>query len=138
MKRTNIFLLLLCFISSHAVLHAQKVDMPQSRLEALLCRKWVMSYVLIDEKRVDPIPGTPLMSLEFKNDKTFILTGIQQAAKGTWNYNAGKKLISLAVIGGANSNIISLKEDEFVMLTDTKAVTPDDPEPIKTVFKIKE
>ncbi len=137
MKRTSIFLLFLCFISNHAVLHAQKVDMPQSRLEALLCRKWVASYALMGEMRIDPKPGTPMMNFEFKNDKTFIMTVNQQTSKGTWSYNAGKKLISLSVNGGANSNIISLKDDELIMLTDTKAATPDDPEPIKTVFKIK-
>jgi hypothetical protein len=140
MKKTISLLLFLCLICRAGALYAQKVDMPMNRLEELLCRKWTASYALMGDMRIDPKPGARQIDFEFKNDKTLLMTSNPQGktAKGTWNYDSEKKVISLIINGIRNSQIISLKDDELVMLVDTKKATPDDPEPIKMVYKIKE
>ena len=138
MKKTISFLFL-CFICYSSALHAQKIDMPMSHLEDLLCKKWVSSYALMGDMRIDPKPGTPQIIYDFKNDKTFLFTDQPGKTKsGTWNYDSVGKMIRLTLNGNKNTIIISLKEDELVMLVDTKKATPDDPTPIKMVFKIKE
>ena len=140
MKKRSFILFFVCFILFGGALYAQKIDMPSNRLEELLCRKWVASYAMLGGMRIDQKPGATAINYEFKRDKAFILTGGQpgKPLNGTWRYDSEKKVILLSVNGNKNSQVVSLKEDELMMLVDTKAATPDDPEAIRMVYKIKE
>jgi hypothetical protein len=80
-----------------------------------------------------------LPSRQFRKDKTFISTSDKstEISRGTWAYDANKKLIRLTVNGNSNMSIVSLKADELSMVVDTKSATPDAPSPLTLVCKIK-
>jgi hypothetical protein len=69
--------------------------------------------------------------------KTFLFTDQQgKTQPGTWSYDNAGKMVRLILYGNKNTTIISLKEDELIMQVDTKKATPDDPAPIKMVYKV--
>src|SRR5580704_3753927 len=125
-------LICLLAIVSSTTMYAQKISLPMDSLQTLLFSKWEASYALMGSMRIDMKPEAPKMSFEFRQDKTFILTNDKSPdiTRGTWAYDANKKLIKLTVNGSSNMSIVSLKEDELSMVVDTKAASPDDPTPI--------
>lgn len=98
-----------------------------------------MDYTMTGGMRLDPMPGAVIMNFEFYKDGTLNLTNNKDAERstGTWSYNKNKKLISVAIKGGSNMTISSLKEDELIIVMDMSKATPDDPTEIKLFFKIK-
>ena len=85
------------------------------------------------------MPGATEINFEFNKDKTFLMTSTDPTdkTKGTWAYDTKKKIIKLTIEGRSKMNIISLKNEELIILADTKDVAPDDPTDIKVVYKIK-
>ena len=132
-----IFSCLVALIASGSTLIAQNITISQDSIQTLLCKKWEADYSLMGGMKIGRAPNAPEMNYEFNKDKTFLLTSNnpKDKTKGTWSYDPKKKLIKLTITGGAPANIISLKEDEFIMVVDTKKATPDDPMEIKIVFK---
>jgi hypothetical protein len=131
-----IFLLAVILLGSKDMLFAQDVNMATENMYKMLCKKWKVDHAVVDGLTISPKPGAGF-DFEFKQDNTFKMTGNGSASKGTWSYDAGKKLVRLNRDDTSNSEfseIISLKEDEFVMITDMKGATLDDPTPLKTVF----
>jgi hypothetical protein len=116
---------------------AQNITIPLDSIQTLLCKKWEVDYALMGGMKIGRMPGASEINYEFNKDKTFIMTSNdpKEKKKGTWSCDPKKKLIKLTVDGRSNTSIISLKEGEFVMLTDTKNATPDDPMEIKLVYK---
>jgi len=108
-------------------------------IETLLCKKWEFDYTMMGGMKIVRKPGAAEMNFEFKKDKTVLLTSNNPGdkTKGTWNYDTNKKIIKVTFNGKSNGSIISLKEEEFVMVVDTKEATPDDPMELKVVYKIK-
>jgi hypothetical protein len=94
---------------------------------------------MIGNVKIGKMPGATEMNFEFNKDKTLIMTGSdpKDKTKGTWVYDSKKKIIKLTINGRSHSSIISIREGELVMLTDTKEATPSDPEPIRLYLKIK-
>jgi Lipocalin-like domain (DUF4923) len=126
-------IVLIC--SSHTSF-SQSITIPADSVTNLLCKKWEMDYVIANGMKISKMPGATEMNYEFNKDKTFVLTGNGSTqGKGTWSYDQSKKLIKLTLNGRSNTNIISLTNDQFEMLLDTKAATPDDPTPIQMFYK---
>jgi hypothetical protein len=98
-----------------------------------LCKKWKLDYAFDEGMKIAPIPGVSF-NYEFKNDNSFIVTGNGTDLKGTWSYESTKKLVRLKINNISSTEIISLKENELITITDTKSATPNDPTPIKMVF----
>lgn len=118
-------------------LSAQDIKLPSDSISILLCKKWEVNYAIMDGMKIGRMPGAPEINYEFKKDKTFILSGNndKEKKKGNWSYDPQKKLVKLIVEGRNISNVVSLKEQELVMVADPK--TKGDPEPIQLVYKIK-
>ena len=131
----------ICIIAliSSTTSFGQTINMTADSIETLLCRKWEVDYAMMGEMKIGRIPGATEINYEFNKDKTFIMTSndSKEKTKGTWTYDLKKKLIRLTVNGKSNTSIISLKDNELIMLADTKEATPDDPMEIKLVYKIK-
>ena len=124
---------------SNSALFGQSISMSTDSVETLLCKKWEVDYAMMGGMKIGRIPGASEINYEFKKDKTLMMTSDDpdDKTKGTWNYDSKKKIIRLIINGKSNTSIISLKEDELIMLADTKEATPDDPMEIKVVYKIK-
>lgn len=131
--------LALGLIFSNFTLFAQDVKIPSDSIETVLCKKWEADYALLGGMKISQMPGATDMIIEFKNDKTFQITSNNQkeSTKGIWNYDSKKKLINLLINGKSNSAIISLNDNVLIMLIDTKEATPDDPMPMKVIYKVK-
>jgi hypothetical protein len=84
-------------------------------------------------------PGVQAPDFGFNKDKTLWISPLADGskAKGSWTYDPGSKTIKLTVNGKSRGSIIKLRADQLIMLIDTKEATPDDPTPIKMVFKVK-
>lgn len=120
-----------------ATASAQEVK-PDS-LTAFLCKKWEINYAIMGGMKIERLPTAAQVNYEFLTDKTFTITGNDgtQKVKGSWTYLPDKKMIKLVSNGKNNTNIVSLKSGEFVLIANTRSATPDDPMPMKMVFKVK-
>lgn len=127
---------LLCSSQS---LFAQNINGTLDSIQALLCKKWEVDYVFMGGMKIGRMPGAAEINYEFNKDKTFFMTSDapNDKAKGTWSYDPKKKQIRLALNGGTNTTIVSLKEGELVMLFDAKGTVPADLEDMQMVYKPK-
>ena len=118
---------------------SQTINLSTDSITTLLCKKWEVDYAMMGNMKIGRIPDATEINFEFYKDKSLLLTSNDSKVKtkGTWAYDTKKKIIKLTVNGNSNSNVISLKEGELIMLVDTKEATPDDPMDIKMVYKIK-
>ncbi|MDF2193457.1 hypothetical protein [Paraflavitalea sp. CAU 1676] len=130
---------IIAFLFSTTQAFSQTIDLSTDSIEIALCKKWEIDYAILGNMKIGRMPGAAESNYEFNKDKTFTLTGKdpKDKSKGTWVYDKKSKTIKLTLNGRSNTNIISLKEGELIMLTDTKEATPNDPMEIKVVYKIK-
>lgn len=137
--KKSIFIGLILFLVASTNSFSQTIDLPADSVATLLCKKWEVDYALMGDMKIGRIPGATELNYDFNKDKTFILTSNdpKNKKKGTWAYDAKKKIIRLNINGNSNTSIISLKDNELIMLADTKKATPDDPTELKLVYKIK-
>ncbi len=137
MKRLFI-ITIVALIFSGAKSFSQTISLPADSISTLLCKKWEVDYAMMGGMKIGKLPGAPEMNYEFSKDKTFMMTSNdpKDKKKGTWFYDSKKKLIKLTVDGKVTTTIISLKDEELIMLVDTKEVTPDDPSAIQLVYKV--
>jgi hypothetical protein len=138
MKKISL-LFVVVLLLSNSPSFCQTINLSLDSVKTLLCKKWEMSYALMGEMKIEKRPGAIESSFEFNKDGTFVLMSSKdtKGTNGTWSYDKNMKLIKLLIGGKNNSTIISLKEDEMILLADTKKATPDDPMEIKVVYKIK-
>ena len=136
--KTMILPLLLVTCSS-SNLFAQSIDLTADSVATLLCKKWEMSYIIMDGMKIQKGAGAPEMNYEFKKDKTFLITSNdgKSPVKGTWTYDPNMKTVKLTQNGKSNTTAIELREEELVMLMDTKGATPGDSSPMKAYLKPK-
>jgi Lipocalin-like domain len=115
----------------------QNINMPPDDVTKILCKKWQIDYALMNGMKVYIANGATQVNYKFDADGLFYLTNNDpnKKSKGSWSYETNKKSIKLTINGTSNTNIISLNENELVMMADTKQATPDDPSNIKMVFK---
>jgi len=118
---------------------SQTIDLSADSITTVLCKKWEVDYAIMGGMKIGRLPGATEINYEFNKDKTFLMTSNdpKDKTKGTWAYDTKKKIIKLTINGKSNTSIISLKEEELIMLADTKEATPEDPMEIKLVYKIK-
>lgn len=130
---------IIALITSNLPIFGQSINISEDSITTLLCKKWEVDYVIMGEMKIGRMPGATEINYEFNKNKTFLMTSDdpKDKTKGTWSYDSKKKLIKLTANGKSNTSIISLKENEFIMLTDTKEATPDDPMELKIVYKIR-
>jgi len=130
---------ILTFLLSGTRSFSQTINLPADSVSLLLCKKWGSDYAFIGSLKISKAPGATDINYEFNKDQTFLLTTSKskEKTKGTWSYDSKKKIIKLTVNGRSNTSIVSLKEDELVMLIDTKKATPDEPRAIKLFYKVK-
>lgn len=118
-------------------LFGQDINLSPATVTTLLCKKWKADYALIGGKQIS-VTDEKSLDYEFKKDKTVLVTGnsANDKATGNWTYDVAKKLIRLTV-NGNNVNIISLKENELIIVPDVafKQITPDKPVEIQFVYK---
>ena len=117
----------------------QTINLSADSITTLLCKKWEVDYAIMGDIKIGRMPGAGEINYEFKKDKTFIMTTNDPTdkTKGTWAYDTKKKVIKLTIDGRSKASVISLKNEELIILVDTKDVTPDDPTDIKVIYKIK-
>lgn len=117
----------------------QTINLSTDSITTLLCKKWEVDYSIMGDMKIGRMPGATEINFEFNKDKTFFLTSNDpnDKTKGTWTYDAKKKIIKLTINGRSKASIISLKNEELIILADTKDIAPDDPTDIKVVYKIK-
>ena len=134
-----IFTCISALILSVTTLLGQHINLSKDSIAVLLCKKWEVNYAMMGGMKIGKIPGAAEINYEFNKDKTFLMTSNNPKDKtnGTWSYDDKKKLIKLTINGKSNSSIISLTNDEFVILEDSKNATPDDPMEMRLVYKIK-
>jgi hypothetical protein len=135
-----IYLISIVFLLQGIKSNGQSINLSMDSITTLLCKKWEVDYAIMGNEKIGRGPGAPEINYEFKKDKTYLATtnDPKDNIKGTWSYDAKKKIIKLIEKGKTNMSIISLKQGELVMLADLSDVTPDDPMAIKLVYKIKE
>lgn len=139
MKKSIITLFILLFFTQ-SVLLAQTITTPKDSIERYICRSWEVDYAMLGGMKIGRMPGAEEINYEFKKDKTFVSTNDKGKTilKGTWIYDARKRIINLKDDRGVSKNtIVSLNAGELIILVDTKAATPDDPMEMKLVYKIK-
>jgi len=136
MKKLFALILLLVSAASVNELFAQDVNMSVDAVKGLLCRKWDLSYGIVSGERIGPNPSAPTMSFDFKADGSVVIgfNGQNNHLQGTWAYDAANKWIKVTVNKQKRLTISSLKQDELVMLSDMKDITPNDPTD-KLVYK---
>jgi hypothetical protein len=137
MKKFVSFSVLLCFMSSIRCL-AQEINLPADSITTLLCKKFEVSYMLVGDAKVEPMPAAK-MDFEFRKDKTFSITksGDKSQTQGNWEYDKAKKMIKLVVNGVNRMKVIDLRVDRLTLKIDTKEATPDDPMEMTMVCKVK-
>jgi len=126
------------FCSSHS-LFAQNINVPLDSVQTILCKKWEVDYVLMGGMKIGRIPGAAEINYEFNKDKTFLMTSNdpKDKKKGTWSYDPKKKSIKLTLSGGTNTQIVSLKKGELVMLLDANGSVSNDLKDMQMVYKPK-
>jgi hypothetical protein len=132
-------IILVCFLAlltSNAF--SQNIDLSLDSIKTLLCKKWEVSYAIMGNARIGRIPGATEINHEFSKDGTFITTSDDPTdkTKGSWNYDSKKKLIKLIIGGRSTGQIISLKDDEFLLQMSLDKSGSSDTE-IKMVYKPK-
>lgn len=134
-----ICIVLICVLLSNTKSFSQTVNLPADSAATLLCKKWEVDYALMGDMKISEIPGVTTINYEFNKDKTFLITSDnpKDRTKGTWAYDAKKKLIKLTINGKSNTSIISLKDGELVMLAAPIEATPADPTELKIVYKTR-
>jgi len=139
MKKTLCFVIIIIFFFSNTRSFGQGINLSMDSITTLLCKKWEVDYSILGDMKLGRGPGAPEINYEFKKDKTYLATSDdpKDNTKGTWSYDPKKKIIKLIQNGKSRMSIISLKEEELIMLADTSEATPDDTMNIKLVFKIK-
>ena len=138
MKKTICFVIII-FLFSNIKSIGQSINLSIDSITTLLCKKWEVDYSILGDMKLGKAPGAPEINYEFKKDKTYLVTSDdpKDNTKGTWTHDSKKKLIKLIQNGKSRMSVISLKEDELIMLADTSEAIPDDSMNIKLVFKIK-
>lgn len=131
------FLFALVPIISHCTLFSQDINIPTENITKFLCKKWQIDYLAMNGMKIARGAGAPEINYEFNSDNTYSLLGHepQTKSKGTWKYDENKKLIKLFFNGLSNTSVISLNENELVILVNTREATPDDPSDMKMFFK---
>ncbi len=135
-KFISLIILMLC--SSVRALHAQNVDMDADIVTKVLCKRWKLDYFIYDGMKIFPKPGEKF-GLDFMPNSTFNFIEsdpnqkYNQKNKYTWRFDSLKKVILLKT-DVDYSEIISLTNDELIMLTDTKSKAPEDTAGIKTYY----
>ncbi len=136
-----ICIVVITFLLSHTNSFAQTINLSADSISTLLCKKWEVNYAIMGGMKIGHPSDAAEINLEFNKDKTFLMTSNdskeKNKEKGTWVYDTKKKTIKLFLNGKNNATIISLKEEELIMLMDTKEATPNDPMELKIVYKIK-
>ena len=130
-----------CIVSiivSGSSLFAQDITISADSIQTLLCKKWEVDYAVVGGMKIGRMPGAEEINYEFNKDKTFTMSNkdAKEKTKGTWNYDAKKKMIKLTIDGKNRTNVISLNENELVMLVDTTEGAQKDLGPIHIVYKI--
>jgi hypothetical protein len=135
--RKTLFVCIVAIAVSGPSLFAQNITISTDSVQKLLCKKWEVDHALVGGMKIGQLPGASEINYEFSRDHSFLMTSNdpKEKRKGFWRYDPKKKQISLTINGRTNMRIISLKEDEFVALADTKNATPDDPMEISLVYK---
>jgi hypothetical protein len=136
MKKLFIFVMVLLSTASVNQLFGQTITMPLDSVKGLLCKKWDFDYALIGEEKMGAAPGAPVMNFEFRKDGTALVTsvGLEKGLEATWAYDAGKKLIRIAVNKQNRMTITNLKQNELILKPDLPNASPDDP---MLVYKIR-
>ena len=137
--RKFIFIFFIALTVSGGSLFAQNITIPADSIPALLCKQWEVDYAIMGGMKIGRMPGATEINYEFKKDKTVLITtnDRKDVKKGTWSYDPKKKLIKVTVDGKSDTSITSLKDDELIMLVDTKNATPDDPMQLTLVYKVR-
>jgi hypothetical protein len=137
MKLYFVLLLLLGLATSNAT--TAQITAPVDSIAPLLCKTWRVSYALADNMRIDMKPGVKTPDFGFNTDKTFWIAPFADGSrtKGTWVYDSASKTIKMIINKKGHGTIIQLQADQLIILFDTKEATPDDPTPIKVVYKVK-
>ena len=138
MKKFICLVFITMFLSNSKSI-GQKIELSIDRITTLLCKKWEVDYVILGDMKLGRAQGATEINYEFKKDKTYLATSKdpKENIKGTWSFDSKKKIIKLIQNGKSRMSIISLKEEELIMLADTSEATPNDPMEIKLVYKIK-
>lgn len=109
-------------------------------IAAFLCKKWKTDYAIVGGEKIGSLPGWSDSNYEFSKDRTYVITenGLRAITRGLWTYMPQKKMIRLVVNGKHVADIVSLKNEQFVLLPNLKDVPPGEPtSSIKIVFKVK-
>jgi hypothetical protein len=134
---------ILILLASTTALFGQTINLSADSVTTLLCKKWTVDHAIMGGANIGKLPNAPEINYEFKNDKTVVFTGNnpKDVMKADWAYVPSKKLIKLTPNVKSNSNtvlnIISLKEDELIILMGSSQPGPNDPPEIQLVCRIK-
>ena len=137
--RTIVFSGVLAFIFFCNSTSAQDVNGPIESIQTHLCKNWEVDYVLMGGMKIGRMPDATEINYQFNKDKTFFMTSDDpiDKTKGTWSYDPKKKLIRLTLNGKSSSSVVSLKNDELVMIAEPNGATPEDLPEMRMIFKPK-
>lgn len=119
----------------------QNIDMPVDNVTTLLCKKWEIDYAKMGRMSLGRNPAAPETIYEFKRDNSFTLTTVStgRTSFGTWLYDpVGKLIILKGAEGTSNSSIISISDENFILVPNVLTPTPGSQVVgVKFVYKVK-
>jgi len=90
--KKGIFITIAALLPTAPGIFGQDIDLPTDRLQALLCKKWEIDYVLMGGMRITRKPDATDITYNFSKDKTFTTSrnGGLKNNKDTWYYDEKK------------------------------------------------
>lgn len=139
MKKVLFLLLAGVLYLSHSL--GQTINMPVDDVATLLCKKWEIDYAKMGRMSLGRNPAAPETIYEFKRDNSFTLTTVStgRTSFGTWLYDpVGKLIILKGAEGTSNSSIISISDENFILVPNVLTPTPGSQiVGVKFVYKVK-
>jgi hypothetical protein len=135
MKKTLIITTLL-LLFANVKSFAQTINLSPDSVTTLLCKKWEVTHVVLDGKKMEKPSDMGNVTYQFNKDKTLSLIDEHEIIKGIWQYDLKQKSIKLLLHKELNSVVVSLTKTELVILAAPENATPSS-EKLMLICRVK-
>lgn len=119
------FFLTVILISITSSINAQSIELSNSEVEQLLCKKWSIEYMVVQGMKVEP-KSNSAFDFSFQKDGGYELLPIDNGPipKMHWEYSEKNKSVLLYESERLMGKIIVLEKDKMVLLFEKNEEMP--------------
>ncbi|MAO10290.1 MAG: hypothetical protein CMC07_05250 [Flavobacteriaceae bacterium] len=112
----NSLILIVLFFGMNLISSAQEVSFTKPELEGVLCKQWKIEYAMMNEMKIEQMPGAADFDILFIADGSYDLIRKGGDNKsGTWVYDTVNKYIKLSIEEKTTSHIKSINHNKMIL-----------------------